>query len=70
MLTLHPQYIKDADGNRYLVVLPAKEFNSIIEELDDIDVIRLSDTATPREQVFTDAETFFNEIEAIRSKNV
>jgi len=70
MLTLHPQYIKDADGNSSLVVLPAKEFNSIIEELEDIEDIRLYDAAKKREQVFTDAETFFNEIEAIRSKNV
>lgn len=36
MLDLHPQYIKDANGEKSLVVLPAKEFETIIEELEDV----------------------------------
>jgi len=42
MLTVHPQYIKDTNGNPSLVVLPAQEFESMMEELDDI---RLYDEA-------------------------
>ena len=45
MLTVHPQYIKDADGNKSLVVLTAKEFDTIMEELDDIEDVRLYDEA-------------------------
>ncbi|MFI5137739.1 MAG: hypothetical protein ACHQIM_07915 [Sphingobacteriales bacterium] len=45
MLTVHPQYIKDADGNKSLVVLSAKEFDTIMEELDDIEDVRLYDEA-------------------------
>lgn len=45
MLTVHPQYIKDTDGNPTLVVLPAQEFESIMEELDELDDIRLYDEA-------------------------
>ncbi len=36
MLTIHPQYINDANGNKSMVVLPAQEFDALIEELEDI----------------------------------
>jgi hypothetical protein len=42
MLTLHLQFIKDANGDKSLVILPAKEFDSLLEELDDV---RLYDEA-------------------------
>jgi len=45
MLTLHPQYIKDSKGDKSLVVLPAKEFDSLMEELEDIEDVRLYDDA-------------------------
>lgn len=45
MLTVHPQYIKDADGNKSLVDLPAKEFDLIMEELEELEDIRLYDEA-------------------------
>jgi len=45
MLTVHPQYIKDAHGNRSLVILPAKEFDAIMEELEDIEDTKLYDEA-------------------------
>lgn len=45
MLTLNPQYIKDADGNKSLVVLPLKEFDDILEELEELEDIKLYDEA-------------------------
>ncbi len=45
MLSIHPQYIKDSDGNKTLVVLPAKEFETLIEELEEMEDIRLYDEA-------------------------
>lgn len=45
MIDLHPQYIKDTNGNKSLVVLPAKEFDKLMEELDDIEDVRLYDEA-------------------------
>ncbi|RKR80229.1 hypothetical protein BDD43_0325 [Mucilaginibacter gracilis] len=45
MLTLHPQYIKDANGDKSLVVIPVDEFDAILEELDDLEDIRLYDEA-------------------------
>ncbi|MFD2145230.1 hypothetical protein [Mucilaginibacter antarcticus] len=45
MLTVHPQYIKDADGNKSLVILPAIEFDKLMEELEDLEDVRLYDEA-------------------------
>jgi PHD/YefM family antitoxin component YafN of YafNO toxin-antitoxin module len=45
MLTLHPQYIKDAEGNNSLVVLTAEEFDRLMEELEDAEDVRLFDEA-------------------------
>ena len=45
MLIVHPQYIKDSEGNKSLVVLPAKEFDTLMEELEDVEDIRLYDEA-------------------------
>jgi PHD/YefM family antitoxin component YafN of YafNO toxin-antitoxin module len=45
MITVHPQYIKDANGKKSLVILSAKEFDSIIEELEELEDIKLYDKA-------------------------
>ncbi|MDB5130681.1 MAG: hypothetical protein JWR02_430 [Mucilaginibacter sp.] len=45
MLAVHPQYIKDANGKKSLVVLSAEEFDAIMEELEDIEDVRLYDEA-------------------------
>ena len=36
MISIHPQYIKDANGEKSMVILPAKEFDCLLEELEDI----------------------------------
>jgi PHD/YefM family antitoxin component YafN of YafNO toxin-antitoxin module len=45
MIAVHPQYINDAKGQKSLVILPVKEFDSIIEELEDLEDIKLYDQA-------------------------
>jgi len=45
MISVHPQYIKDANGNKLMVVLPAEEFDSLIEQLEELDDIKLYDEA-------------------------
>ena len=45
MPTLHPQYIKDANGHKSFVILPAKEFDLLLEELEDLEDVRLYDEA-------------------------
>ncbi len=45
MLTVHPQYIKDAEGNTSLVVLPVIEFEKLMEELEDLEDVKFYDEA-------------------------
>jgi hypothetical protein len=45
MIVLNPQYIKDSNGDKTLVVLPIHEFNDIIEQLEAIEDIHLYDEA-------------------------
>ena len=44
MPELHPQYITDTAGNS-LVVLSQQEFNAIMEELEELEDIRMYDEA-------------------------
>ncbi len=45
MDTLHPQYITDEVGKKTAVVLPINEFEQILEELEELDDIKLYDEA-------------------------
>jgi PHD/YefM family antitoxin component YafN of YafNO toxin-antitoxin module len=69
MITVNPQYIKDTAGKK-LVVLTAKQFDSIMEELEDLEDIKRYDAAKRRKQSFVDAGTAFKQIEVKRKKNV
>jgi hypothetical protein len=70
MLTLHPQFLKDGNGQNSLVVLPAKEFDNIMEKLEDFIDIEKYTASKKKGQSFVDAETAFKKIEAKRKKNV
>ncbi len=45
MQPLHPQYIKDSSGNNSLVILPLLEFENMLEELEELEDIKLYDEA-------------------------
>jgi len=45
MLTVYPQYITDHTGEKISVVLPIREFEQIMDELEELDDIRLYDEA-------------------------
>lgn len=45
MLTVNPQYITDNAGRKISVVLPLNEFKNIMEELEDLEDLRLYDAA-------------------------
>jgi PHD/YefM family antitoxin component YafN of YafNO toxin-antitoxin module len=44
MIAIHPQYIKDTAGKN-LVILPQQEFDTIMDELEDLEDVRLYDEA-------------------------
>ena len=43
MLNVKPQYIKDSNGNNSMVVLSIKEFDSLMEELEELEDSKLYD---------------------------
>lgn len=45
MLTVHPQYITDNAGKKISVVLSMKDFEAIMEELEELEDIKLYDEA-------------------------
>jgi len=45
MLTVHPQYITDKEGNKISVVLPIREFELLLEELEEMEDVELYDKA-------------------------
>ncbi len=70
MLTVHPQYTNDIYGNKSLVVLPADEFDLIMDALDESEDIRLYDEVKKNntgERVAT--QEAFTMIEANRKSN-
>ncbi len=70
MLVVHPQYIKDANGEKSLVVLPAKEFDRLMEELEDMEDVRLYDEAKKNDNgERIPMEEAFKIIEAKRKTN-
>ncbi len=45
MITVTPQFITDNAGKKISVVLPIKDFEAILEELEELEDIRLYDKA-------------------------
>jgi gamma-glutamylcyclotransferase (GGCT)/AIG2-like uncharacterized protein YtfP len=70
MLTVNPQYITNSKGKKISVVIPVKEFASIIEELEELEDIKLYDAEKKRKQTFVDANIAFKKIETKRKKHV
>ncbi|AUD02511.1 hypothetical protein [Spirosoma pollinicola] len=47
---LHPQYITDEQGKRVSVVLPIKQWQQVLEELEELDDIKLYDDVKARKE--------------------
>ena len=45
MLTITPQFITDNTGKKISVVIPLKDFKAIMEELEELEDIKLYDEA-------------------------
>jgi PHD/YefM family antitoxin component YafN of YafNO toxin-antitoxin module len=69
-MTLHPKYITDEKGNKNAVVLPIKEYDKLLEELEDAADVRAYDEAMKNDDgVRIPMEEVFKKIEAKRKKN-
>ncbi len=45
MIPFHPQHVTDENGRRTAVLLPAAEWEKVLEELEELDDIREYDKA-------------------------
>jgi hypothetical protein len=43
MIVIHPQYITDNTGKKISAILPIKEYKTILEELEELEDIKLYD---------------------------
>jgi len=66
MQTINPQYIIDKKGNRISVVIPVNEFETIMEELEELEDIRLFDEAKSNNESSIPIDKAFEMIEANR----
>jgi len=67
MLTVHPNYITDNTGKKISVVLPVKEFKTIMEELEELEDIRSYDDSKAMNEPSIPVDEAFKMIEAKRN---
>lgn len=60
------QFVTDDHGKKLAVILPIKEYNKMMDDLEELEDIKLYDAAKKGKQEFTDAEEAFMEIEKKR----
>lgn len=63
------QFVTDNHGKKLAVILPIREYNKMVDDLEELEDIKLYDAAKKRKQEFVDAEQAFQEIEEARRKN-
>lgn len=68
MIAINPQYITDNTGRKISVVLPMKEFKSLIEELEELEDIRLYDESKKDKEPAITKSKAMAMIEAERKK--
>lgn len=63
---MRTQFITDDHGKKLAVILPIKEYNKMVDDLEELEDIRLYDAAKKGKQEFIDAEQAFREMEEPR----
>jgi len=66
MRSVHPRYITDSTGKKISVVLPLKEFKTIMEGLEELEDIQLYDEAKKSNEPSIPIDEAFEMIEAKR----
>jgi hypothetical protein len=64
------QFVTDDRGKKLAVILPIKNYNKMVDDLEELEDIKLYDKAKQGKQEFIDAEEVFKEIEESRTINV
>jgi hypothetical protein len=68
MLAIHPQYITDNNGKKISAILPIKEFKTIIQELEELEDIKLYDESKNDNEPAIPRDKAMAMIEAERKK--
>jgi hypothetical protein len=68
MISLHPQYITDNTGKKLSAILPMDEFKTILNELEDLEDIRLYDESKKDNEPAVSKYEAMQMIEAERKK--
>ncbi len=66
MLAIHPNFITDNQGRKISAVLPMKEFKTLLEELEELEDIKLYDEAKASHEPSLPIDEAFKMIEAGR----
>jgi len=66
MIKVNPQYITDKTGKKISVVLPMNDFKAIMEELEELEDIKLYDEAKKSNEPSIPIDEAFKIIEAKR----
>ena len=67
-MTLNENFVVDAKGKKLSVLLPIKDYQKLLDELEELDDIKAYDKATNRKQEFIPLDKALKEIEATRKK--
>lgn len=67
MTSIKPQYITDKSGKRISVVLPIKDYEVLMEELEELNDIKLYDEVKKSKESSVPIEEAFRIIEAQRN---
>lgn len=68
MLTINPKYITDQDGKKISVVISVKEFESMMEMLDELEDVRIYDKAKLSDDPSIPLDEAFELIESLRKE--
>lgn len=68
MATLHPTFITNEKGKKLSVVIPIKEYYQLLEELEELEDIKLYDEAIASDEPSVSMEEAFEWIETKRNK--
>ena len=66
MRTINPHFITDDKGQKVSVVLSIEEYNNILEELDELEDLRLYDDAKSSDEPSIPIDEAFEIVEAKR----
>ena len=67
-MTLNESFVVDANGKKVSVLLPIKDYQKLLDELEELEDIKAYDYATNRKQEFIPLDKALKEIEATRKK--